>query len=334
MVTGKSPKIIRFNDVPQSLQDVLGKALEEDKDDRYQTAREFSDALRASLRAGDSGILEEGNCPSCGTKNPTNRKFCRNEDCGASLEVACLSCDANMPMWEKVCGDCGTKQSDLLEKRRTKMATGQSKAEALLKDYDFAGATKLATQLQEESDVRLQHLKGWTDQFLKTIEREKQSQQEQTATLLAEAAQHEQAYDYKAGIHTLQQVPPALHSMSVSGHAETVKQVLHRLNQQRQEGSRLNKLIQQRVASKQLDGLDTEVRALLELYPEREDLLKLQQALADRQQKLEAVRDDAVQSAQQLLGQQNYEDCLEQLGRINPTLLTREIRQLRDDAQD
>jgi serine/threonine protein kinase/tetratricopeptide (TPR) repeat protein len=334
MVTGKSPKIIRFNNVPQSLQDVLGKALEEEKDDRYQTAREFSDALRASLQAGDSGILEQGDCPACGTKNPTNRKFCRNPDCGGSLEAPCLSCTAAMPMWEEVCGDCGTKQSDLLQERRTKMASMQSEAESLLRDYDFAEATQLATQLQEESDVRLQHLQGWADQFLKTIEREKQSQQDQIAALLAEAGKHEQAYDYKAGIHALQQVPERLCSMSISGVDETLAQVLERLKEKQQEGQRLNKLIRQRIADKEFDGLAEHVETLLSLKPEREDLLRLQVQLASRQQKLELVRDDALQAAQQLLEQKNYEGCLEQLGRINPTLLTSEIKQLRNDAQE
>ena len=37
MVTGRSPKIIRFRDVPDELEDILGKALEESKDDRFQT---------------------------------------------------------------------------------------------------------------------------------------------------------------------------------------------------------------------------------------------------------------------------------------------------------
>ena len=52
MVTGKSPKVIKFTDVPQSLHDVLGKALDDSKDDRYQTARELKDALRAAQQGG------------------------------------------------------------------------------------------------------------------------------------------------------------------------------------------------------------------------------------------------------------------------------------------
>ena len=45
MATGKSPRIIRFDTVPKSLQEVLGKAIEEEKDKRYQSAIEFRNAL-------------------------------------------------------------------------------------------------------------------------------------------------------------------------------------------------------------------------------------------------------------------------------------------------
>ena len=51
MATGRSPKIIRFDLLPAELTKVLGKALEDAKEDRYQAAREFRDALKASLRA-------------------------------------------------------------------------------------------------------------------------------------------------------------------------------------------------------------------------------------------------------------------------------------------
>ena len=54
MVTGRSPKIIRFRDVPDELEEVLGKALEESKDDRFQTIKDFRDALTSSLTAGSA----------------------------------------------------------------------------------------------------------------------------------------------------------------------------------------------------------------------------------------------------------------------------------------
>ena len=109
MVTGKSPRIIRLKDVPQSLQDVLSKALEDEKDDRYQTAREFRDALRASQRAQTAPVPEQvaelgaGECPKCHTRNESNRKFCR--ECAAPLRVDCLKCESEISVWDKVCGE-------------------------------------------------------------------------------------------------------------------------------------------------------------------------------------------------------------------------------------
>jgi serine/threonine protein kinase len=180
MVTGEPPRVIDLGDVPQQLRETLSRALKTKKDDRYQTAREFADALQACLTASEpvpevTVDLGAGECPQCHTKNEASRKFCRNGTCGGSLRVTCLACKTEIPVWDQVCGDCGGKQSELLEEPRTKMASMQSEAVSLLRDYDFAGATKLATQLRDEPDLRLQHLKGWADQFLHTIEQEKQS---------------------------------------------------------------------------------------------------------------------------------------------------------------
>ncbi len=118
MVTGRSPKIIRFDLVPPDLTLVLGKALEEEKEDRYQSAREFRDALRAVVRksmpsdavkAGTGAELEDGQCKACGTVNSdVSRKFCKK--CGVSLRVACLQCDAQIPVWDVICGECGGNQ--------------------------------------------------------------------------------------------------------------------------------------------------------------------------------------------------------------------------------
>ena len=58
MVTGRSPKVIRLDLVDDSLRPILAQALEEAQEDRYQSAAEFRDALRASLQATDSGTLK------------------------------------------------------------------------------------------------------------------------------------------------------------------------------------------------------------------------------------------------------------------------------------
>jgi serine/threonine protein kinase len=76
MVSGKSPKIIKFNNVPQALQDVLGKALEDEKDDRYPSGsttdptgaasgsdRVFRGGSAADVSACGRSAIRHGNTP-------------------------------------------------------------------------------------------------------------------------------------------------------------------------------------------------------------------------------------------------------------------------------
>lgn len=121
MVTGKNPKIIRLDLVPAELKGVLAKALEEAKEDRFQSAREFRDALRAALwgsmaaaalHPGAGVEIQDGQCKECGTiHSDLTRKFCKK--CGASLRVECVQCHAQIPVWDVICGECGGKQSQL-----------------------------------------------------------------------------------------------------------------------------------------------------------------------------------------------------------------------------
>jgi formylglycine-generating enzyme required for sulfatase activity/serine/threonine protein kinase len=332
MVTGKTPKIIKFKDVPQSLQDVLGKALEDAKDDRYQTAREFKEALRASLQNSVPEVadLGEGQCLSCGTKNEGHRKFCK--ECAVSLRVHCFSCNVEIPVWDKVCSECGTKQAALLESRRHAMTAQQSQAESLLKNYDFDQATSLAVALRDEPDPRLQQLKGWSKLFVEQIETARRQQLERIGTLLSEALQHEQAYDYPSGIHTLQQVPEILRGASIPGQSLTPAKLLKRLTETQAEVHRLDELIRQRVKLRHLNGLQEEVDSLLELCPDRSDLQTLKEQLADRDAKLIATRDEAFAAAQQLLQTQDYAGAIKELERIDPYVLHPKIITLREEA--
>ena len=333
MVTGKSPKIIRFNDVPSALQKVLGKALEDDKADRYQTAREFKEALRASLQDTSPAIanLGEGQCVNCSTKNDSVRKFCR--ECAVSLRVPCLSCGAEIPVWDKVCGTCGTKQAVLLEERRTAMSAQQSQAESLLKNYEFDQATTLAVTLRDEPDPRLQQLNSWSRQFLEDVESGRKQQQERIGTLLSEALQHEHAYDYPSGIHTLEQVPEILRGTSVPGQTLTPETLLKRLNEKQSEVHRLDGLIRQRVKSRQLNGLQVEIDSLLKLCPNRADLAKLTQQLAARDVKLMQTRDEAFLVAQERLRNQDYAGAIEELDRIDRQVMLPNITAFRNKAE-
>ena len=329
LVTGEPPRVIDLDEVPQELRSCLAQALKQKQDDRYQTAAEFRDALRASQQDTGSEELEEGSCPSCGTKNPTNRKFCR--ECAVSLEAECLSCSAVMPLWEKVCDSCGTKQGDLLQERRDSMVSSQSEAESLLKIYDFDRATELATALRDEPDLRLQHLKGWAEKFLPQIEQGRQQQLEQIGGQLTEAAAHEQAHDYAVGLRVLEKVPEILREAQVSGHSDTVSGVMSRLQSTLDEIKRLDGEIRQRVKTRKVNGLLTEVN---QLQPDRKGISKLKTQLLERERKLEETRDEAYPAAKQKLSAQDYDGVLEAIARIDKSMLRAEIKQLRDEATE
>jgi len=152
MVTGRSPRIIRINDIPTALQEVLGKALEDRKDARYQSARELCAAIKAAtsgtgvatnVSASAPAItdeLQEGQCKACGTiTSDLAKKFCRNPACGASLRVDCLQCAAPIPVWDGVCGECGANQPKLRaaadEKAKRKAAAAAEAAASLRAHY-------------------------------------------------------------------------------------------------------------------------------------------------------------------------------------------------------
>jgi formylglycine-generating enzyme required for sulfatase activity/serine/threonine protein kinase len=331
MVTGKSPKIIKFNDVPKGLQDVLGKALEDQKEDRFQTAKEFKQALKASLSSGTEVELELGACPKCGTKNETNRKFCKK--CAQSLEAPCLSCSAKIPMWEEVCGQCGSQQSNLLEQRKQAMAGQRDQAELLLEKFDFENANRIAQEVAKVSDLRLQQLKGWSDKFLQQVDSTKGEQLTRVSTLVSEAQKHEQAYDYPAALHTLEQVPEALRRQTLSSlKGITASQLIQSIQKKQDEAQRLEKTIRQRVASKQVNGLLEKLDLFLKLRPDHAEMLKLKQQLQDRDAKLLATRDEAFTNAQKCMASEDYEGVLKEIARIDPYFITPEITSLKDKA--
>jgi formylglycine-generating enzyme required for sulfatase activity/serine/threonine protein kinase len=332
LVTGETPRVIDLEAVPQQLRPVLSQALKTQKEQRYQSAKEFRDALKAALAGAGEVPLEEGSCPRCGTTNPFDRNFCRNEACGANLQVACLSCSHKIPMWEKVCNNCGAKQEDLLKERRSKMSTQQSEAESRLKEYNFEGAVTLAVALRDEPDLRLRHLQGWAEKFLPTVDQGRQQQLDRIGTLLGEARQHAKAHDYAAGIHALEQVPVILRGMKVPQQTQTAGELLSDLQAKQTQIRQLEALIRQRVAGQQLNGLPKEVDELLKLRPDRKDLQKLKQQLMEREARLIATRDEAVSSAQSLLENQDYEGAFQALAQVNPQVETDEVRRLRFTA--
>jgi formylglycine-generating enzyme required for sulfatase activity len=237
-----------------------------------------------------------------------------------------------MPLWEKVCDSCGTKQVDLLDERRSQMASEQSEAENLLKNCEYDRATEMATALRDEPDPRLQHLKGWAEKFLPRIEQERQQQLEQIGDPLTEAAAHEQAHDYAAGLRVLEKVPEILRETQVSGHSDTVSGVMSRLRLKLDEIKRLDGEIRQRMKARKLNGLLTEVDEYLSLKSGDAELETLREKLQAREEKNAAQLANVIEKAQSLREECRFEAASNALGRIPLELMTQEASDLEEDC--
>ncbi|MBT5598224.1 MAG: SUMF1/EgtB/PvdO family nonheme iron enzyme, partial [Planctomycetaceae bacterium] len=114
MLTGKSPQGHRLDKLPTNIASVLGRMLEEDPAERFATAAEFKQALTSaatSVVVAPVKELTSGVCPACNAVNSDNRKFCG--ECAESLRTVCLGCDIEMAVWDKICGECGGRQTEL-----------------------------------------------------------------------------------------------------------------------------------------------------------------------------------------------------------------------------
>jgi formylglycine-generating enzyme required for sulfatase activity len=283
MVTGRSPKVIDLRHVPDRLRDVLARALEDDKDARYQSARELRDALKTSVRAAETspapvviGDLAEGTCRACGTVNTDlARKFCRNPSCGASLRMTCLSCDATMPVWEAVCGECGGNQPKIVAGLRTSLDVERSAAEARLAEFAFDEAALLAAKLAGTAVPQLADVADWGRSFGVHVADERLRQEAIAAEKLRDAEAHRSAFDYPAAIHALEAVPQPLRT----------PQILHLLaecQQAHEEATRLIDEISHRIKQKKIDGLLPLVERAMELRGDRKDLAKIRGQLVER----------------------------------------------------
>jgi len=309
MATGRSPKIIRFDLLPAELTKVLGKALEDAKDERFQTAREFRDALKASLRAASPVTIpvaaEVGQCPACGVSNDISRRFCRG--CGSSLETPCLSCAKPMPIWENVCGACGVGQAEAAPIRLGEASVEEAKAEAFLTDLEFSKAEEIARRLGAEQHPVLASLRKWSSEFLPRIAESRTRSLSQAAEDLASALQAEAESDYLSAIFTLEMVPPPLHDMRLPNVAETIATAMARLKSKQAESLRLNGVLRDRLSAKDFDDLAPVVERLIVLHPQRPDLGRLRIQLSERRAKQTKAREEALAKARDKFATHDYD---------------------------
>ena len=287
MITGRSPKVIQLRGLPEAMQDVLGKALEEDKDSRYHSAKEFRDALSAVVTGqrkptasvaveAVEAALQEGQCKACGTvTSDLTKKFCRNPQCGASLRVACLKCEAQMPVWDGVCGECGGNQPSLLLDRRKALESKRAEAERLSGEMLFEAAVQCAESIAAERRPEFAELAAWAQLFASSTTAEGQRQLALRKQALEDAQRHFGACDYPAALHAIETIPHQLR------HEET-NTLLAQSRSRHEEADRLIAEIAAKIKRKELDGLLPLVERAVELRGDRQDLITIRSQLTER----------------------------------------------------
>ena len=222
MITGKSPKVIRLDLLPARVAIVIGKVLEENKNDRYQSALEFRDALEECREVDPFGIIDidSGKCQNCRTKNELGRQFCRN--CAASLSANCMNCGKTIPVWDEVCDGCGTKQSPLLLKRRSEFTIQQKKAEDSLKNYDFDNAILIARQCAKESNPRLSYINRWSENLLSIVDSERIKASDKASEILSQIEIYKANYDYESALKLIDTIPDLLRKTQINENQESL----------------------------------------------------------------------------------------------------------------
>ncbi|MBT6848669.1 MAG: protein kinase, partial [Planctomycetaceae bacterium] len=174
MLTGKSPKVINITALPVKLQSVVAKALEESKEDRFQSAHEMrEEILQAHAGKMDtSRTLAEGECPQCATPNPPHGKFCN--ECSAILQVHCLKCKMEIQIWNKACGDCGAQQAPLEDSLRQTLNGLKDRAQELSEEMNFSDAKDAANEILAQQHPRLLDHHDWARSFIDTTQAEEQ----------------------------------------------------------------------------------------------------------------------------------------------------------------
>ena len=280
MVTGKSPRVIRLSELPGSLTDVLGKVLEDAPADRYQTAGEFREALQSAVKdsGADLGDLGEGQCPSCGVKNDSSRKFCR--ECSANLQVDCLSCGKSILAWDKVCGQCGGNVLAALEERRSELDATKQEIESLRQEFRHADALIAIEPLVESQHPRLQEYSDWATQLSAQLQQELSEKESEREKLLEAARASFRDHADQDAVQLLEQVPEPLRD-------DAVQKLLTEARGRTAEAERLRTEMSTAVRARQLQGLVPKVERYLELRPgdaRATQLLEQLQARATRRE--------------------------------------------------
>jgi tRNA A-37 threonylcarbamoyl transferase component Bud32 len=171
-VTGDSPRLFREQGLPGPLRPIILRAMEKDRERRYPSAQALADALDLALvqlrngsggAAGDvPGLPHHGACLACGHQHGTDadtRNFCAG--CGKPLRVPCPGCKADLPIWTRFCGHCGTDVPAKVAALAATFDECRRQLPARLEAFDLDGCKADLETILGTVDPRLADHRAW-----------------------------------------------------------------------------------------------------------------------------------------------------------------------------
>lgn len=164
-ITGKNPRYFRQNDLPEVLRMPVIKALETDRDQRWQDVKAFRNALVVTQVPDESTVSTAKvtwRCKWCDTVNPAMVRYCGK--CGWDGATFCEECGSESRIGSPYCGVCGAdaKAYETIKRVLEKMRTNMERKEFALvgqDEHQIAGfrpqgqnGRKLVDQIHELSE--------------------------------------------------------------------------------------------------------------------------------------------------------------------------------------
>jgi serine/threonine protein kinase len=226
MVSGKLPLgALDWNVMPAELRDPLRHALSHNRDDRPASVSEWAKELNARLHSlnapaspatpDGSRSVSNGACPSCGTNNPTDRKYCRK--CNAALFEPCpnATCGKSTPVWDDFCGDCGTDKKTSLQARDQEHKKRADRVERFALEWNLTEAERLLDEFDKLDGWRWEEWRKWS------LKRRQDLQDDFQARVVARdesfdaARLAETAGDWAAALGAVAEIPAPLRTREI-----------------------------------------------------------------------------------------------------------------------
>jgi serine/threonine protein kinase len=273
LLTGQNPRYFRESEVAEPLRGILAKALQKDREKRFQTAGELDQALAAlspdaaaAAPAAAGPEAAPGRCARCGHQHVLDpeelrrRRFC--ESCGSALWVPCPQCVKDNGVWSKFCTFCGADLNAALQEATERLRSERERVTGLRRESRFEDAILLAERMAASSrHPRLAEFAQWASQTLPQLESEFDAAQLELDSRLQSARAALAAHDYEAVVSLLEALPAPVRT-------ESCQELLTTGRARIEESAKLAAEVAEQLKSRQYQGLKAKVVRLLELRPD------------------------------------------------------------------